>query len=73
MFSVLLSADPASVADVQEEPSGLAAGATREPCGGRSETRIPQEEEAQVIPPHPMAPNTLVWCDFVRDDILIHI
>jgi hypothetical protein len=51
----------------------LAAGATREPCGGRSETRIPQEEEAQVIPPHPMAPNTLVWCDFVRDDILIHI
>lgn len=69
-----LLADPASMAHVQDQPSGLAASNTREPSGNCSETRASQEEETQVIGYTPACPrNTFLWCNFVRDGILIHI
>lgn len=44
---VVTPADPASVADVQKEPSGLAAGWTREQRRPQPQApREPQEEEA---------------------------
>ena len=44
------------MAHVQEEPSGLAARAPREPRGNRPQTRVSQEEETQIILPTRFSP-----------------